>query len=63
MKMKRLKWAKHSIHGEMSNLYRNLAEKPERKWPLGRSRKKWRKTKKMILIEGVCKNVDWIHVA
>jgi hypothetical protein len=41
-KSRRMRWAGHVARmGEKSNSYRLLVEKPEKKRPLGRPRRKW----------------------
>jgi hypothetical protein len=49
--------------GEKRNAYRLLVEKPERKRPLGRPRRRWVDNIRMDLGEvGWC-DVDWIGLA
>jgi hypothetical protein len=49
--------------GEKRNVYRLLAGKPERKRPLGRSRRRWMDNIKMDLLEIGLSVVDWIGLA
>jgi hypothetical protein len=49
--------------GESRNLYSVLVEKPERKRPLGRPRRRWEGNIKMYLQEVGCGGMDWIELA
>jgi len=49
--------------GERRGVYRVLVGKPERKRPLGRSRRRWEDNIKMDLQEVGCGGMDWIEVA
>jgi hypothetical protein len=49
--------------GEKRNVYRLLAEKPERKRQLGRPRRRWVDNIKMNLGEIGWGGVDWISLA
>jgi hypothetical protein len=48
--------------GETRNAYRILVEKPERKRPLGRSRRRWVDNIKMDLREIGWDGMDWIEL-
>jgi hypothetical protein len=49
--------------GEKRNVYRLLVEKPERKRPLGRPRRRWMDNIKMDLLEIGVSVVYWIGLA
>jgi hypothetical protein len=49
--------------GEKRNVYSLIAEKPERKRPLGRPRRRWINNIKMDLLEIGLNVVDWIGLA
>jgi hypothetical protein len=49
--------------GERRSVYRVLVGKPEGKWPLGRSRRRWEDNIKMDLQEVGCEGMDRIDVA
>jgi hypothetical protein len=49
--------------GEKRNAYRILVENPERKRPLGRSRRRWVDNIKMNLREIGWDGMDWIELA
>jgi hypothetical protein len=49
--------------GERRGVYRVLVEKPERKRPLGRPRRRWEDNIKMGLEEVGCGGMDWIELA
>jgi hypothetical protein len=49
--------------GERRGVYRVLVEKPERKRPLGRSRRRWEDNIKMNLQEVECRGMDWFELA
>jgi hypothetical protein len=44
-------------------VYRVLVRKPERKRPLGRSRRRWEDDIKMAVKEIGCGGMDWIELA
>ena len=44
-------------------MYRDLAEKPEGKRPLGRPRHRWEDNIKIDLQEVECRDMDWIQLA
>jgi hypothetical protein len=48
---------------EMGNAYNILAEKRERKIPLGRNRRRWEDNIIMDLKETGCEGVYWIQLA
>jgi hypothetical protein len=52
-----------STHGEVSNAYKILVGKPERKRSLGRSRCRWEDNIRVDLKEIAWEGVDWIHLA
>jgi hypothetical protein len=52
-----------STHGKKRNAYRILVEKPERKRPLGRPRRRWEVNIKMDLREIGWGGMDWIDLA
>jgi hypothetical protein len=52
-----------STNGEKRNAYRLLVEKPERKRPLGRPRRRWVDNIGMDLGEVGWGDVDWIGLA
>jgi hypothetical protein len=47
----------------MSNEYNILVEKPERKRPLGRPRRRWENQIRVNLREIGWEVVDWLHLA
>jgi hypothetical protein len=49
--------------GEKRNAYRLFVWKPERKRPLGRSRRRWLNNIRMDLVEEGWGDVDWIGLA
>ena len=49
--------------GGRRGVYRVLVGKPERKRPLGRSRRKWEGNIEMDLQEAGCGDMDWIEMA
>jgi len=49
--------------GDGRGVYRVLVEKPERKRPLGRQRRRWEDNIKMDLQEMGCGGMDWIELA
>jgi hypothetical protein len=49
--------------GAKRNAYRILVGKPEGNRPLGRSRRRWVNTTKMVLRERGCNDVDWLNIA
>jgi len=54
-----MRWAKHvACMGEMRNAYEILVGKPERKRPLGRSRRGWEDNIRMDLREIGWEGVD-----
>jgi hypothetical protein len=55
IKSRRIRWAGHAASmRERRGLYRVLVGKPERKRPLGKSRRRWEDNIKMDLQEGGC---------
>ena len=52
-----------SAYGERTGLYRVLVGKPERKRPLGRTKRTWEDNIKMDLQKGECAGMDWIELA
>jgi hypothetical protein len=64
MKSRRMRWAGHMARmGEKRNVYGLLVGKPERRRPLGRSRRKWIDDVKMDVLEIGLSVVDWIGLA
>jgi len=64
IKSRRMKWAGHVARmGDGRGVYRVLVEKPERKRPLGRPRRRWEDNIKMDLQEIGCGGMDWIELA
>jgi hypothetical protein len=53
----------YSTNGAKRNAYRLLVEKPERKRPLGRPRRRWVDNIRMDLGEVGWSDVDWIVLA
>ena len=49
--------------GESTGVYRVLVGKPERKRPLGKTRRRWEDNIKMDLQEMECGGMDWIDLA
>jgi hypothetical protein len=49
--------------GEKRNAYRLLVGKPEQKWPIGRSRRRWVDNIRKDLGEVGWGDVDWIGLA
>jgi hypothetical protein len=49
--------------GKKRNAYTILAEKPERKKPLGRRRRRWVDNIKVDLREIVWSDMDWVDLA
>jgi hypothetical protein len=63
-KSRRMRWAGHVARmGETKNAYRILVGKPEGKRPLGRPRRRWVNSIKMVLGEIGWDGVDWIELA
>jgi hypothetical protein len=63
IKSRRMGWAGHVARiGEKRNAYRILVGTPERKRPLGRSRRRWVDNTKMDLSEIGRNGVDWIDL-
>ena len=61
---RRMRWVGHVAHmGERRGVYRVFVEKPERKRPLGRLRRRWDNNIKMDLQELACGGMDWIELA
>jgi hypothetical protein len=61
--MRIMRWAGHvACMGEGRGVHRVLVGKPEGKWPLGRSRRKWEDNIKMDLQE-VGEGGDWMQLA
>ena len=57
-------WAGHVARmGERRGVYAVLVGKPERKRPLGRTRRRWKDNIKMDLQEVVYVVVDWMELA
>ena len=55
-----MRWAGHvALMGERRGVYRGLVEKPDRKSPLGRPRRRWEDNIKMDLQGGM----NWIGLA
>ena len=64
VKSRRMRWAGHgALMGEGRGVHRVLVGKPERKRPLGKSRRRWEDNIKMDLQEvgGGCG--DWVEFA
>jgi hypothetical protein len=51
-----------SSDGEGREVYRVLVGEPERKRPLGRTRRRWGEDIKMDFQEVVCGGMDWIEL-
>ena len=49
--------------GERRRVYKVLVEKPERKRPLGRPRRRWEDNIKMYFQGVGCGDIDWIKLA
>jgi hypothetical protein len=61
---RRMRWAGHVARmGEKRNAYRLLVEKPERKRPLRRPRRRWVDNIKMDRLDIGWGGVDWIGLA
>jgi hypothetical protein len=52
----------YSTHGDKSNAYRILVEKPEVKRPLGKPRRRWENNIKLDLREIGWDGMDWIDL-
>jgi len=64
IKLRRMRWAGHVARmGERKDVHGVLLEKPERKRPLGRPRRRWEDNIKMDLQEVGCGCMDWIELA
>jgi hypothetical protein len=64
IKLRRMRWADHVARmGEKRKAYRLLVEKPERKRPLGRPRRRRVDNIRMDLGEVGWSDVDWIGLA
>ena len=64
LKSRRMRWAGHVARmGEERGMYRVLVEKPERKSPLGRPRRRWEDNIRLDLQEMGCGYMDWIGLA
>ena len=63
VKSRRMRWAGHVAHvGEGRGVHRVLVGKPEGKRPLGRPRRRWEDSIKMIIRE-VGEGGDWMELA
>jgi hypothetical protein len=61
IKSRRMRWAGHVARmGEKRDTYRLLFGKPERKGPLGRSKRRWLDNIRMDLVEVEWGDMDWI---
>jgi len=64
IKSRRMRWAGHVARmGQGRGVYRVLVEKPERRRPLGRPRRRWEDNIKMDIREVGCGCVDWMELA
>jgi len=64
IKSRRMRWVGHvALMGEERGVYRVLMGKPERKRPLGMSRRRWVDNIRMDLQEVGCGYMDWIGQA
>jgi len=64
IKSRRMKWVRHVARmGEKRGVYMVLVGKPERKRPLGRSRRRWEDNINTDLQEVGCGGMDWIELA
>jgi hypothetical protein len=64
IKSKRMRWAGHVAHmGDRRGVYRVLVGKPERRRPLGRTKRRLEYNIKMDLQEVKCGGMDWIDLA
>jgi hypothetical protein len=63
MRSRRIRWEGHvSRMGELRNAYRRV-QKPERKRPLGRSRRGWEGNFRMDIRVTGWEDADWMHLA
>jgi hypothetical protein len=63
IKSRRMRWAGHVLHmGEMRNVYKISAGKPERTRPLGRPRCRWEGNMRTNLRELMWERVERIHL-
>jgi hypothetical protein len=63
MERRRLRWAGHVARvGEMRNVYKMLLRNPERKRPLGRSRRRCEDNIRIDLREIRWEDVNWMHL-
>jgi hypothetical protein len=64
IKLRRVRWAGHAARiGEKRNAYKVVVGKPERKRPLGRSRRRSMDNIKMNLRQIEWDGMDWIDMA
>jgi hypothetical protein len=52
-----------STYWERKNIYRGLVGKPEGKWPLGSTRRRWENNISMDLQEVGCGSMNWMELA
>jgi hypothetical protein len=58
-----MRWAGHVAHlGEMRNVYKILARKPEGRNQLKRLRRRWKVNIRIEIREVGWEGVDWIHL-
>jgi hypothetical protein len=64
IKSRRMRWAGHvALMGEEREEYRVLVEKPERKRPMGRPRRRWVDNIRMDLWDvGICTGLGWPRI-
>jgi hypothetical protein len=63
IKSRRIKWAGHVARmGERRSAYRILVGKPERRRPLGRTRRRWVENMKIDLRDIGWDGIDWIDL-
>jgi hypothetical protein len=63
-KSRKISWAGHVARmGERRGVHMVLVGKPERRRPLGRSRRRWEDNIRMVLREVGCGCVDWMELA
>jgi hypothetical protein len=51
------------MHGDKRHVYRVLVQRPERKRPLGRPRRRWKDNIKMDVSDVESGGMDWVDLA
>lgn len=57
-----IRWEKYVAHGEMTNTQKSVVGNPERKRPLGRTRRRFEDNIKFNIKKNGSGGYDWIHL-